>query len=180
MNLKPNKAVFLDRDGVINEGVIRGGKPYPPQTVAEFKLLPGVSEAVMALKKAGYKIIVTTNQPDVSQGKQKMEVIEAMHGLLKKWLPLDAIKVCFHVDSDNCECRKPKAGMIFEASKEFNIDLKKSFMIGDRWRDVEAGQTAGCTCFFLEYDYKEKKPAQPYIKVQSLLEAGQKIISGTF
>jgi D-glycero-D-manno-heptose 1,7-bisphosphate phosphatase len=177
MTKQLNKAVFLDRDGVINEGIIRDGKPYPPDTVGEFKLLPGVAEAVKALKVAGYKLIVTTNQPDVKQGKQKIEVIEAMHGLLKKWLPLDTIKVCLHVDADLCQCRKPKAGMILEAAKELSIDLKQSFMVGDRWRDIEAGQVAGCQCFFINYDYKEKQPPKPFTTVKSLLEASQIILS---
>ncbi len=172
-----NKAVFLDRDGVINQGIIRDGKPYPPDTIEQFKLINGVKEAILALKKSGYKLIVTTNQPDVAQGKQKKEVIEAMHELLNQWLPIDSIKVCFHTDVDDCKCRKPKPGMITDAAKELSIDLTQSFMVGDRWRDIEAGQAAGCQCLFIDYGYNEKKPTGEFTKVEDLLHASAVILA---
>src|SRR5262249_19994685 len=119
-----------------------------------------------------------TNQPDVAIGKQSLEVVEAMHARLKAELALDDIKVCFHQDADGCDCRKPKPGMLLEAAREHGIDLKASFIVGDRWRDVEAGQAAGCASFFIDYGYREKRPAPPYIAVKSLAEAKRYILSG--
>lgn len=165
------RAVFLDRDGVLNRAFVRGGKPYPPDTFEQLEILPGVAQALMQLRAAGFLNVVVTNQPDVATGRQRIEVVEAMHSYLTKTLELDAVKVCFHRDADNCPCRKPKPGMLLEAAREFGIDLRRSFMIGDRWRDVAAGQAAGCKCYFVESGYVEKRPDKPYVAVKSLPEA---------
>jgi D-glycero-D-manno-heptose 1,7-bisphosphate phosphatase len=171
------RAVFLDRDGVINQSIIRDGRPYPPQSIAEMETLEGVREALASLRKAGFLNIVVTNQPDIALGKQKAEVVEAMHQRLRSELALDEIKVCRHSDADGCDCRKPKPGMLLQAAREFEIDLKRSFMVGDRWRDVAAGQAAGCSNFFIDYGYRERRPTQPYVEVKSLAEAGNRILS---
>jgi len=171
------KAVFLDRDGVVNRGVIREGKPYPPQSLDELELLPGVEGAVQALKESGYLIIIVTNQPDVRTGVQTLEVLELMHESLRRWLPIDDIKVCMHVEADNCVCRKPKPGMLMEAARERDISLLDSYMIGDRWRDIEAGKAAGCATFFVDYGYNERRPGQPGVIVSSLAEASGIILS---
>ena len=166
------RAVFLDRDGVINRSLVRDGKPYAPTHISEFELLPGVSAALSRLRQHGFLNIVVTNQPDVATGKQRREDIDALHDQLKTELAIDAFKVCCHVDADNCTCRKPKPGLLLEAAREFNIDLGASFMVGDRWRDVAAGQHAGCkTCFFIDYGYAEKRPEQPFIVVKSLAKS---------
>lgn len=171
------RAVFLDRDGVLNAPVIRGGKPYPPDSLAALRILPGVDEALSRLRAAGYLNIVVTNQPDVAKGKQRVEVVEAMHDHLLRELPLDEVKVCYHSDDQGCECRKPKAGMLLQAAKDHDIDLPRSFLVGDRWRDVAAGQAAGCSCFFVDYGYDEKRPEGPYVPVKSLPEAVALILS---
>jgi D-glycero-D-manno-heptose 1,7-bisphosphate phosphatase len=171
------KAVFLDRDGVVNRGVIREGKPYPPQSLDELELLPGVEGAVQALKESGYLIIIVTNQPDVRTGVQTLEVLELMHESLRRWLPIDDIKVCMHVDADNCACRKPKPGMLMEAARERDISLLDSYMIGDRWRDIQAGQAAGCATFFVDYGYNEPRPGPAGVVVSSLAEASRIILS---
>ena len=171
------RAVFLDRDGVLNAPVIRGGKPYPPDSLAALRILPGVDEALSRLRAAGYLNIVVTNQPDVAKGKQRVEVVEAMHDRLLRELPLDEVKVCYHSDDQGCECRKPKAGMLLQAAKDHDIDLPRSFLVGDRWRDVAAGQAAGCSCFFVDYGYDEKRPEGPYVPVKSLPEAVALILS---
>jgi len=171
------RAVFLDRDGVVNRSIVRDGKPYPPNSVGEMEILAGVPDALTSLRKAGFLNIVVTNQPDIATGKQKAEVVEAMHQRLRNELALDDIKVCRHRDADGCDCRKPKPGMLLQAAREFDIDLERSFMVGDRWRDVAAGQAAGCISFFIDYGYREKRPKPPYAEVKSLAGAGSRILS---
>lgn len=165
------RAVFLDRDGVLNRAFVRAGKPYPPDTLEQLEILPGVAQALAQLRAAGFLNVAVTNQPDVATGKQRTEVVEAMHAYLRKNLQIDAVKVCYHSDADRCLCRKPKPGMLLEAARELGIDLKRSSMIGDRWRDVAAGQAAGCKCYFVESGYAEKSPDKPYVSVKSLPEA---------
>lgn len=166
------RAVFLDRDGVINRAFVRDGKPYPPDFLAQFELLPGIIEGVGLLKARGFLVIVVTNQPDVGAGRQTRAAVEAMHDRLRHGLPVDAIKACYHVEADDCACRKPRPGMLLEAAAEHDIALAESFVVGDRWRDIEAGQAAGCRgCFFIDYGYRERHPEKPYVPVQSLRDA---------
>ena len=164
---------------MINRAIVREGKPYPPTTLAELEILPGVQEALKELHAANYLLIVVTNQPDVARGTAKKEDIEQMNAQLSSQLPLDAFKTCYHDSADACLCRKPLPGALLEAAKEYNIDLSKSFMVGDRWRDIEAGQAAGCKTFFINYRYAEQKSETPDFIVSSLLEA-QQIILGEF
>lgn len=170
------QAVFLDRDGVINRSIIRDGKPYPPATLEAFELLPGVDTAIRALRSAGFLVIVVTNQPDVATGVQCREVVEAMHDRLRTAGLCDDVKACYHTDADSCECRKPKPGMLIEAARDWHIDLRRSFMVGDRWRDVEAGKAAGCYTFFIDHEYRERRPADPDAVVKSLEEASGRIL----
>ena len=173
------RAVFLDRDGVLNRSILRGNKPYPPANIDELEILPGVKEALQSLHNANYLLIVVTNQPDVARGTAKIEDVERMNNILSSYLPIDAFKTCYHDDSDQCSCRKPLAGSLLTAAKEYEINLSKSFMVGDRWRDIEAGANAGCKTFFINYRYDEKRPHAPDFIVSSLLEA-EKIILGEF
>jgi len=172
-----NRAVFLDRDGVINRVTVRGGRPYPPANLELFKLLPGVPKAIESLRSAGYKLIIVTNQPDVATGTQELEVVEAIHRKIEALLPIDDLKVCYHIDEDCCDCRKPKPGMILEAAADWSICLEKSFMVGDRWRDIEAGKAAGCHTILLEYGYSEEQTTHPDAVVTSLLKASALILS---
>jgi D-sedoheptulose 7-phosphate isomerase len=173
----PRRAVFLDRDGVINRTFVRDGKPFPPTTLQELEVLPGVPEALLELKQHGYKLLVVTNQPDVARGKQSRQMVDAMHQVLSARLPLDEILVCYHTDQDKCDCRKPMPGMLLEAAKKHNIDLAASFMVGDRWRDMEAGYNAGCKTILIDYGYSERSPAHaPDLRVGSLREAADWII----
>jgi D-glycero-D-manno-heptose 1,7-bisphosphate phosphatase len=172
------RAVFLDRDGVINRAVVRNGKPYPPDSVAELDILPGVAQALAALREAGFLNVIVTNQPDVATGTQRREVVEAMHARLVAELALDAVKVCYHVAADGCACRKPKPGMLLEAAAEHGIDLGASYVVGDRWRDVAAGQAAGCrAAFFIDYGYDEERPAPPFVAAESLAAAARRILA---
>jgi len=171
-----NRAVFLDRDGVINETTVREGHPYPPANMEQFKLLPGVPKTIESLRSAGFKIIIVTNQPDVATGVQSREVVESMHNKLRALRLCDDIKVCYHTGADACGCRKPKPGMLIEAAREWQIDLSNSFMVGDRWRDVTAGKAAGCFTYFIDYRYQEQLPDDPDAVVGSLEEAGRLIL----
>ena len=173
------RAVFLDRDGVINRAIVREGKPYPPTSLEELEILPGVREALQKLHDANYLLVVVTNQPDVARGTARREDVELMNAFLLSQLPIDDFKICYHDSEDKCSCRKPLPGSLFEAAQEHNIDLSKSFMVGDRWRDIEAGQRAGCKTFFLNYRYTEQQPEMPDFIVSSLVEA-EKIILGEF
>ena len=157
--------------------MIRQGKPYPPDSLADLMVLPGVREALLTLRAAGYINIVVTNQPDVGAGKQRVEVVEAIHDRLRRELSLDDVKVCYHTDDQKCDCRKPNPGMLLEAARVHDIDLTQSFLVGDRWRDVAAGQAAGCGCFFVDYEYQEQRPEKPYVAVKSLSEAAALILS---
>jgi D-glycero-D-manno-heptose 1,7-bisphosphate phosphatase len=171
-----NKAIFLDRDGVINQVNLVDGKPYPPKEISELILLPKVNEALRSLKDAGYILIVITNQPDVVRGETKIETVEAINQFLKDSLPIDDIFTCYHDDIEDCNCRKPKPGNILKAADQYNINIPSSFMIGDRWRDVEAGISAGCKTFFIDYCYQEKKPEFYDFKVKSLYDAAKIIL----
>ena len=171
------RAVFLDRDGVLNRSVVRAGRPYAPTSLDELELLPGVLEALTDLRTAGFVLVVVTNQPDLATGRIRPEVAEAIHQKLRALLPIDDIKVCGHVDEDDCSCRKPRPGMLFEAARDWSIDLYRSFIVGDRWRDVAAGKAAGSKTIFVDYGYAEELADRPDFVVTSLPEA-VKIILG--
>lgn len=170
------RAVFLDRDGVINRAFVRDGKPYPPANLAELQILPGVSTALQALHQAGYLLIVVTNQPDVARGKTPRAVVEGINGYLSSQLPIDEFRTCFHDSGDNCDCRKPKPGALKAAAELHGIDLAESYMIGDRWRDTEAGERAGCKTIFIDYGYDEKQPESVDFRTQTLAQAAQIIL----
>ena len=175
-----HRAVFLDCDGVINRAFVRDGKPVPPPTLQELEVLPGVPEALRELKQHGYELLVVTNQPDVGRGKQSRQALDAMHKLLSDRLPIDDILVCTHSDADKCDCRKPLPGMLLEAARKHNVDLAASFMVGDRWRDIEAGYNAGCKTILIDYGYSERPPDRvPDLRVGSLREAADWIIRST-
>ena len=177
MNLVKRRAVFLDRDGVLNRALIRDGKPYPPATIDEVEILPGVPDAINQLKDAGFVLIVVSNQPDVARRKSSRESVEAINSFLSERLSIDRFVMCYHDDVDNCDCRKPRPGMLLKCGREFGIDLGASYMVGDRWRDVEAGASAGCGTFYVDYGYDEKRPLMPDYRVTSLHEAALIIIS---
>lgn len=171
------RAVFLDRDGVINCAVVRHGKPYPPPDLASVRILSGVAAALRKLRQAGFVLIVVTNQPDVVRGTTARETVETINAHLASRLPLDEFRTCYHDSSDDCECRKPRPGALLAAAREHGIDLQQSYMVGDRWRDMEAGQRAGCKTIFVDYGYAEKQPDHFDYRVKSLPEASQLILA---
>lgn len=176
-----SKAVFLDRDGVLNAAELRDGKPYAPRRFEDFSILPGVEEALQRLRQGGFLLIVVTNQPDVGNGFVDRDVVETMNASLIKALPIDGVKVCYHAQSVGCACRKPKPGMILQAALEFEVDLSKSYMIGDRKGDVDAGHAAGCLTVFLDHGYRDSErpsvPNLPQYTVLTLNEAVNEILA---
>ncbi len=174
---KSRRAVFLDRDGVINRAIVRDGAPHSPATLDELQIFPDVPAALRKLKQLGFQLLVITNQPDVSRGTRSREAVEDINNKLAASLPLDAIMVCYHSDEDNCACRKPKPGLIFDAARKYDIDLSVSYLVGDRWRDIEAGKSAGCTTIWIDAGYRESQPVRGAdARVGSLREATEWII----
>ncbi len=165
-------AVFLDRDGVLNQARVTNGKPGAPRNVDEFVIPPDRAECLKELKRRGFALIVVTNQPDAARGRQSVAAVEEMHRRLQAELPVDDILVCFHDDQDNCACRKPLPGLMMEAQRKYHLDLSRSFLIGDRWKDVDAGNAAGLRTVFIDYNYSERGPStEPSVRVSSLREA---------
>ena len=181
MRLRP--AIFLDRDGTLNQPVVRAGKPFPPATLAEFVLFPGTLKACAQLKAAGFALVVATNQPDVARGTQTQAVIEAMHARLKELVPiLDRIEVAYApgqgVPHPEDYRRKPAPGMLTDAAQALGLDLAASWMVGDRAGDIEAGHAAGCRTILIDHGYAEKAPARPpHFTVRSLPEAAGIILA---
>jgi D-glycero-D-manno-heptose 1,7-bisphosphate phosphatase len=172
------RAVFLDRDGVLNRAVMKNGYPFPPSTLEQLEITADAATLLSGLKKIGYKLLVVTNQPDVARGITSRETVDAINQKLASALPVDDIFVCYHTDADECACRKPKAGLLLEAARRHQIDFAGSFMIGDRWRDVDAGHAAGVRSILIDDAYDERQPLQPpEAKVKSLSEAVEWILN---
>jgi D-glycero-D-manno-heptose 1,7-bisphosphate phosphatase len=175
----PIPAVFLDRDGTLNRQIVRGGKPYPPNTIEEFTLFDDAAESCLLLKRAGFALVVATNQPDVGRGTQRREVVEAMHHQLRIWIPeIDRIEVCFDPGRGEPSARrKPAPGMLLEAAEALQIDLSRSWMIGDRWRDVDCGKRAGVRTVLIDFGYQEDLREAPDHVVRTLGEAVRVVLS---
>jgi D-glycero-D-manno-heptose 1,7-bisphosphate phosphatase len=154
-------AVFLDRDGVLNEAVVRDGKPFPPQSPDDVVVVPGVAAACERLRQLGFALVVVTNQPDVARGRQSASGVAAINSVLRHAVGVDAVYVCLHDNEDGCACRKPKPGMLLAAAADLSLDLDRSFMVGDRWSDIAAGQSAGCTTVYVDNGYQEQQPHAP-------------------
>jgi D-glycero-D-manno-heptose 1,7-bisphosphate phosphatase len=167
----PRRAVFLDRDGVLNEPVVVDGRAHPPDSVAGLVLTPRVEEACAELKRAGFLLVVVTNQPDIARGTRDRRSVDAINEELRRRLPLDDVRVCPHDDDDGCACRKPLPGLIVEAAARWGVSLGASVMVGDRWRDVEAGRGAGCRTVLIAREYDERPATGADLVVDSLDEA---------
>jgi D-glycero-D-manno-heptose 1,7-bisphosphate phosphatase len=163
--------VFLDRDGVLNRAEIRAGRPHPPATVADVVVLDGVVDACRRLREDGWLLIVVTNQPDIARGTTTAAAVDAINAAVVADLAVDEVVVCPHDDADGCDCRKPQPGMLVDAAERLGIDLASSVMVGDRWRDIEAGERAGTTTVFIDRGYDERRPDHPDHVVGSLPEA---------
>jgi D-glycero-D-manno-heptose 1,7-bisphosphate phosphatase len=163
------RAMFLDRDGVLIRNHVRNGRPYAITAGEPVEIIEGVEEACVELKRRGFLLVMVTNQPDVAAGTTPRRFVEETNAALAARLGLDDVEVCFHDDSVNCDCRKPKPGMLLAAAGKLDIDMRESFMVGDRWRDIEAGKRAGCSTILIDYGYTDKKPMPPDHTAPSLL-----------
>lgn len=170
------RAVFLDRDGVINREIFRTGQAQAPFTLADFEILPGVPDALDRLRHAGFLLVLVTNQPDVVRGAASRDQVEAIHAHLQQALPLDDIRVCYHDDADKCACRKPAPGMLYSAAVAHDITLANSYLVGDRWRDIGAGRSAGCTTVLVHSDRDEPTTIEPHVRTRDLSEAATWIL----
>jgi D-glycero-D-manno-heptose 1,7-bisphosphate phosphatase len=168
-NLK--SAVFLDRDGVVNESLIRGNKPFSPRRLDEVVILEGVRQAVSVLQSIGLIVVVVTNQPDIAHGFITRRLVNKINSMISTETGIEHFYVCEHKAEDSCECRKPRPGLLKRAAFELSLSLSSSYLVGDRWKDIDAGQQVGCECFFIDYDYSESRPKPPFTTVSSLLEA---------
>jgi D-glycero-D-manno-heptose 1,7-bisphosphate phosphatase len=173
------KTVFLDRDSVLNDTVIRGGQPSSPRELSEFRIVPEAKQALTSLREAEYLLIVATNQPEVARRLLEPAVIELMHQKLRACLPLDDIRVCSHDDHHKCGCRKPAPGLLLNAAKDWGISLDESYIIGDRLKDVKAGRCAGCKTIFLRYPYNERNSESADYTATSLLDATEWILGAS-
>ena len=154
--MNTDKAVFLDRDGVINEAIVRDGKAFSPRSKDEFKFIEGVAQAVKSFKDAAFTVIVVTNQPDIARKRLSWSDLEWMTEKIMAETLVDDVLVCPHDDYDNCHCRKPKPGMLLEAAEKWNIDLSQSYMVGDSWKDMRAGENAGCRSILIDAVYNQE------------------------
>ena len=151
-----SRAVFFDRDGVIIEPEIINRKPYPVNNIAQVHIYSGTRDLMAILMKMGYLVFVVTNQPDIARGKQSADVVNEINQFLLDNLPIDEIFMCSHSDEDNCSCRKPKPGLLLLAKEKYDIDFSKSYLVGDRWKDIDAGYAVGCTTILVDRNYDEK------------------------
>jgi D-glycero-D-manno-heptose 1,7-bisphosphate phosphatase len=170
------RAVFLDRDGVLVETLVRDDRAFAPLTLAEFRLTAGAGPQVARLREAGLLPIVVTNQPDVGRGRLAPATLAAMHAELRRAVPVEAILVCPHEQSAGCDCRKPRPGMLRAAADRWGIDLRRSFLVGDRWQDVEAGRAVGCYTVLIERPYSGTTAADA--RARDLDGALQAVLAG--
>ncbi|MGA2692032.1 MAG: HAD-IIIA family hydrolase [Opitutaceae bacterium] len=172
-------AVFLDRDGTLNVQLVRDGKPYAPERLDEFRLYEGAPEACRALKAAGFVLVVATNQPDVGRGLVARETIEAMHALLLKQIPeIDRVEVSYDPGrGELAPRRKPEPGMLLDAARELDLDLSRSWMVGDRWKDIVSGKKAGVRTVYIDYGYSDEFDTEPDYTVKTFPEAAAAILA---
>lgn len=172
-------AVFLDRDGVLNKLVVRDGRSGSPHRLDEFELLPGVARAVEMLRRVGLLVVVVTNQPDIARGLLTPAELERIHACLCKLVSVEAIYTCPHDDQDGCSCRKPKPGLLLRASREWNISLPNSYLVGDSWKDIAAGQNVGCKTFLVKRGENDSAGCGADFVVPDVLAAAKMIADYT-
>lgn len=170
------KAIFFDRDGILNNVIIKNNKPYSPLSLKNFKIKKKLKKKVKILKKE-YLLFVVTNQPEVSRGNLKLSILKKQNQLLMNFFKIKRIYVCTHDNSDNCECRKPKTGLFKKAKKENNFQFNESFLIGDRWKDISAGNKLNIKTLFIDYGYNEKRPKKYLKKFKTVYQALNFIIN---
>jgi D-glycero-D-manno-heptose 1,7-bisphosphate phosphatase len=180
MSFSPSKAVFLDRDGVVNEKAPEG--EYIT-TWQEIQFLPGASCAVAALNRAGYKVFIVTNQRGIATHKVKTSDLLEIHDRIQREFEGDGavisqIYYCPHDLAANCDCRKPQPGMLRRAAREHNLDLAASWMVGDSITDVKAGENAGCHTILLTHDASPKSVSPRVLVAETLQSAVPLMLNG--
>ena len=166
----------MDRDGVINELVDVGQGPTSPKRVDDFRFLPGVPEAVARLAKS-YAVVVVTNQPDIARGHMSSEQLDRMTELVRANLEVAAVYVCRHDDADRCGCRKPSPGLLLKAARELDLDLARSFFVGDSWRDMEAARRAGVRACYVGREEQDERVGVCDLAAADLAEAADHILA---
>lgn len=169
--------VFLDRDGVLVREIVVDGVARAPLRLEDFRILDEAPAQVDRLHRAGLRCIVFTNQPEVAKGLLRLDTLEEMHRRLCEATLVDEVAVCPHHDSDDCACRKPRPGMLLEAARGAKIDLGESFVVGDRWRDIDAGRAVGCYSILIERPYSACSTADA--RVSKLSSAVDVILART-
>ncbi len=172
-----HRAVLLDRDGVLNRAYLRDGLTHPPRSLGELEVLPGVEAALQRLNAAGFALVGVSNQPDVARGRQTRAGVEELNAALVERLGLLAILACYHDTPDGCACRKPRPGLLHEAARLFALDLGRSFMVGDRWSDVLAGQGAGCRAILIDTPQSGAERCTPDARAADLPAAVELILT---
>jgi D-glycero-D-manno-heptose 1,7-bisphosphate phosphatase len=147
------RAVYLDRDGVLNEVAGDGLASRPPRMVEDLRIVAGAEAAIERLRRAGFSLIVVTNQPDVARGTLALDDAVEITKVIVDRLELDGAYVCPHDNPDRCPCRKPKPGMLDRAARDWGIDQTASWLIGDRWVDIAAGLGAGVRTVLIEQPF---------------------------
>jgi D-glycero-D-manno-heptose 1,7-bisphosphate phosphatase len=170
-----NKAIFLDRDGILNKAIIKNNKPKSPQNFDELILNKFLKNILLKLKKK-YFLICITNQPEVGRKNFLKKEVNKINSYIKEYFNLDDVFSCFHKKDGICNCRKPKIGMILKAQKKYSLNLKKSIIIGDRWRDIAMGKIAGCKTIFIDYKYNEVAIERPDVKLNNLKELNNNVL----
>jgi D-glycero-D-manno-heptose 1,7-bisphosphate phosphatase len=170
------RAVFLDRDGVLNRAIVVDGVPHPPLALADLEILPGVRDACELLRAARFMLVMVTNQPDIARGKQTWENVAQINEFVRGVAGIEVVEMCPHDDVDNCACRKPRPGMLLSAAHAHDIELQASFMVGDRSRDIVAGRAAGCRTVFIDRGYETEPRQSADLVASSLPEAARWIV----
>jgi D-glycero-D-manno-heptose 1,7-bisphosphate phosphatase len=170
------KAIFLDRDGVVNVAPVVNGLPTSPMNACELVVIDGIRDLVKEFKQKEYVVVVVTNQPEVARGRLKKESLKEMNDLISRESGIEHFYVCPHDDSNFCKCRKPRPGLIYDAANELNLDLERSFLVGDRWKDIEAGNAAGCRSIWIDLNYAEREPTKYFSRVSTLTTASDLIL----
>jgi histidinol-phosphate phosphatase family protein len=180
-------AVFLDRDGVLNEVRLDDGVPRPPASVSNLRVANGAAEALARLRDAGFVLVVITNQPDVPRGQTTRQAVDEINAALQARLPVDAVYACFHDTGDGCDCRKPRPGMLLQAARDLALDLGDSWLVGDRWVDIAAAEAVRVRGVLLNRDYSWRASSdgpppdelRPTVTVDNIVEVANAIVAAS-
>lgn len=167
-DVKGRAGVFLDRDGILVDAPVVKGSPTSARSMRDLRLIPDAVDLCRGLALVGIPTFMFTNQPDISRGLLAREIVDAQNDFVATQCALTSVRVCPHDEIDKCQCRKPRPGMILDLAEEFELDIPSSVVVGDRWRDIDAGNAAGARTIFVDYGYTERKPQDATATVTSM------------